>query len=102
VPHFGSQPPTPSPPGSQVPSYPSHLFFYCDVAPAEGGQTPICLSHEVYARMAAAWPQFVADLEEHGVQYTRVLPEYDDKESAQGRGWRSTFGTTTHGDTEKA
>jgi hypothetical protein len=85
-----------------VPSYPSHLFFHCDVPPAEGGQTPICLSHEVYARMAAAWPAFVADLEEHGVQYTRVLPEYDDKESAQGRGWRSTFGTTTHQDTEKA
>lgn len=32
-------------------------------------------------------PQFVAKLEQLGVQYTRVMPLLDDPSSAIGRGW---------------
>ncbi|CAL1545521.1 unnamed protein product [Lymnaea stagnalis] len=76
---------------AQVPTSPSILFFFCEVAPASGGQTPLALSHLVYNVMLEKHPQFVKDLEQKQVQYTRVLPEDDDPSSAIGRGWKSTF-----------
>ena len=36
---------------SQVPEFPSKLFFFCEVEPGSGGETPIVLSHVVYERM---------------------------------------------------
>ncbi|GAB2250125.1 hypothetical protein Droror1_Dr00013484 [Drosera rotundifolia] len=76
---------------AQVLEFPSKLFFYCDVEPASGGETPIVLSHVVYERMKAKHPEFVQQLEEHGLIYTRILSEDDDTSSAIGRGWKSTF-----------
>eukprot|EP00897_Mesotaenium_endlicherianum_P005114 jgi/Mesen1/4630/ME000239S03903 len=75
---------------AQVPEYPAKLFFFCEVPPAEGGETPILLSHEVVQTMEARWPQFVRELREKGLVYTRVLGEGDDTTSAIGRGWQST------------
>lgn len=76
---------------AQVPTSPSILFFFCDVAPSSGGQTPLTLSHLVYNAMLEKHPQFVNDLEQKQVQYTRVLPQEDDPSSPIGRGWKSTF-----------
>lgn len=76
---------------AQVPEYPSKLFFFCEVEPAEGGETPIVLSHVVYERMMEKYPEFVEKLETEGVIYTRVLGEEDDPSSPIGRGWKSTF-----------
>ncbi|PIN26043.1 hypothetical protein CDL12_01211 [Handroanthus impetiginosus] len=76
---------------AQVPEYPAKLFFFCEVEPAEGGQTPIVLSHIVYERMKEKYPDFVEKLENNGLIYTRVLGEEDDPSSAIGRGWKSTF-----------
>ncbi|KAK2971126.1 hypothetical protein RJ640_008550 [Escallonia rubra] len=76
---------------SQVPDYPSKLFFFCEVEPGSGGETPIVLSHIVYERMKERYPEFVERLEEHGLIYTRVMGEEDDPSSPIGRGWRSTF-----------
>ncbi|CAI9114217.1 OLC1v1014881C1 [Oldenlandia corymbosa var. corymbosa] len=76
---------------AQVPEYPSKLFFFCEVVPATGGETPIVLSHIVYERMKEKYPEFVDKLEEHGLIYTRVLGEDDDPSSPIGRGWISTF-----------
>jgi len=84
-----------------VPEYPEKLFFYCEVEPAEGGETPILLSHLIYERMAKEWPEFVEKLQKEGVLYTRVLPEGDDLSSAIGRGWQSTFLTTDRLEAEK-
>lgn len=75
----------------QVPEFPSKLFFFCEVEPASGGETPIVLSHIVYERMKEKYPEFVQQLEEHGLIYTRVLGEGDDPLSPIGRGWKSTF-----------
>ncbi|CAM6049550.1 unnamed protein product [Sphagnum compactum] len=86
---------------AQVPEYPGKLFFYCEVEPAEGGETPILLSHLIYERMAKEWPEFVEKLQKEGVLYTRVLPEGDDLSSAIGRGWQSTFLTTDRLEAEK-
>ncbi|GAA0185439.1 hydroxylase [Lithospermum erythrorhizon] len=76
---------------AQVPEYPSKLFFFCEVEPATGGETPIVLSHIIYERMKEKYPKFVEKLEEHGLIYTRVLGEDDDPSSPIGRGWKSTF-----------
>ncbi|WCJ40874.1 2-oxoglutarate (2OG) and Fe(II)-dependent oxygenase superfamily protein [Euphorbia peplus] len=76
---------------SQVPEFPTKIFFYCEVEPASGGETPLVLSHIVYERMKEKYPDFVEKLEEHGLIYIRVLGEDDDPTSAIGRGWKSTF-----------
>ncbi|KAH7547218.1 clavaminate synthase-like protein At3g21360 [Ziziphus jujuba] len=76
---------------SQVPEYPSKLFFFCEIEPKSGGETPIVLSHIVYERMKERYPEFVERLEEHGLIYTRFLGQEDDPSSPIGRGWQSTF-----------
>ncbi|RLN24312.1 clavaminate synthase-like protein [Panicum miliaceum] len=76
---------------AQVPTFPSKLFFFCEVEPKSGGETPILLSHFVYKRMKENFPEFVEKLEKHGLIYTRVLGEGDDPSSPIGRGWQSTF-----------
>lgn len=76
---------------SQVPKFPSKLFFFCEEEPRSGGETPIVLSHYVYERMKVKHPEFVEKLEELGLIYTRVLGAGDDPSSPIGRGWQSTF-----------
>ncbi|EPS60476.1 hypothetical protein M569_14325, partial [Genlisea aurea] len=76
---------------AQVSKYPSKLFFFCHVPPAEGGETPIVLSHVVHDRMKKKHPDFVDDLEKLGLKYIRVILEEDDTSSPIGRGWKSTF-----------
>ncbi|KAI9110012.1 hypothetical protein K1719_019053 [Acacia pycnantha] len=76
---------------AQVPEFPSKLFFFCEVEPASGGETPIVLSHVVYERMKERHPDFVERLEKHGLMYIRVLGEDDNPSSPIGRGWKSTF-----------
>ncbi|KAK1578055.1 hypothetical protein Q3G72_027159 [Acer saccharum] len=78
---------------AQAPEYPSKLLFFCEVAPASGGETPIVLSHIVYERMRQKYPEFVEKLEKHGLIYSRLLREDDDISSPIGRGWKSTFST---------
>ncbi|KAI9110136.1 hypothetical protein K1719_019177 [Acacia pycnantha] len=76
---------------AQLPEFPSKLFFFCEVLPASGGETPIVLSHIVYERMKKRHPEFVERLEKHGLIYIRVLGEEDNPSSPIGRGWKSTF-----------
>ncbi|KAH3797946.1 uncharacterized protein LOC127838140 [Dreissena polymorpha] len=85
---------------AQVPTFPSVLFFYCDNPPAEGGQTPLVISTEVYKAMRARDGMFVDALEEKGVVYNRVLPDGDDEKSPIGRGWQSTYQTTSREEAE--
>ncbi|GAB2222277.1 hypothetical protein Droror1_Dr00013485 [Drosera rotundifolia] len=73
--------------------FPSKLFFFCEVEPASGGETPIALSNVVYQIMKERHPEFVKELAEHGLIYSRVLAEDDDASSAFGRGWKSMLGT---------
>ncbi|XP_010665891.1 clavaminate synthase-like protein At3g21360 [Beta vulgaris subsp. vulgaris] len=76
---------------AQVPEFPSKLFFFCEIEPKNGGETPIVLSHIIYERMRTKHPEFVQQLEEHGLMYVRVLGEGDNPASPIGRGWKSTF-----------
>lgn len=102
-------PPHPSPCASfslpsfvavQVPEFPARLFFFCEVEAKEGGETPILLSSEVTSRMRQQHPEFVKKLQEKGLRYVRVLPTGDDKTSAIGRGWQSTFLTNDKAEAE--
>ena len=76
---------------AQTPLYPSALFFYCEIAPEEGGATPLCRSDRVFDRLEREAPEFAARAEAEGVRYTNVMPAEDDAGSGQGRSWRSTL-----------
>lgn len=73
---------------AQSKTNPGTLLFYCQTPAQRGGETPIVLS------------SLVAELEEKGVRYVRVLPEEDDASSAIGRGWKSTFAVQTREEAE--
>jgi hypothetical protein len=77
---------------AQTPIYPSKLFFYCEIAPTEGGATPLCRSDILIEQLAKAEPGLVNAFEMLGVRYTNVMPGADDVGSGQGRSWRSTLG----------
>ena len=76
---------------AQVPNPPKYLFFYCDVQPKAGGETPIIHSNHVYEYFAKTHPEFCKKVEDCGLKYVRVMPAQDDPSSAIGRSWRSTF-----------
>ncbi|KAI8851217.1 hypothetical protein BC829DRAFT_129045 [Chytridium lagenaria] len=80
---------------AQVPTYPKTIFFYCDLPPTEGGETPLCPSDIAVDRLRETNPTFVEKLEKKGIIYTRIIPEQDDPSSPIGRGWVSTFQTTS-------
>lgn len=80
---------------AQTPIYPATILFFCELAAAEGGATPICRSDVLYDRLKAEQPAFIAECESKGLRYTNVMPENDDPKSGMGRSWKSTLDVTT-------
>ncbi|GMH75792.1 hypothetical protein TrLO_g2665 [Triparma laevis f. longispina] len=80
---------------AQVPRYPTRVMFYCQVPSREGGETPIVRSDEVCDILREEFPDLYERFKEEGVKYVRVAPMDDDPTSALGRGWKSTFGTSS-------
>ena len=83
--------------------YPHIVFFYCDIPAKEGGETPIALSNVIYRKMMEREHDFVSLLEREGLRYVRVAPDGDDVSSslsALGRGWQSTFYTSSKAEAE--
>ncbi|GKA32441.1 clavaminate synthase-like protein [Tanacetum coccineum] len=78
-------------PRTKVPNFPSKLFFFCEEAPGSGGQTPIVLSHIIYEKMKEKHPEFVAQLEEQGMTYKKMMNDEDHESSYTGRGWKSAY-----------
>eukprot|EP01040_Poterioochromonas_malhamensis_P005830 gene5830-6270_t len=87
---------------AQTPDPPTHLFFFCEIPPATGGETPVLVSNEIYRRISELHPEEMRKIEELGVKYVRVMPEEDDPMSAIGRGWKSTFLCNTREEAEVA
>jgi len=85
---------------AQTPKYPSKLFFFCELAPGGGGATPLCRSDLLLAEMEEKMPGFVAACKENGVRYTNIMPLQADKESGQGRSWKSTLSCDTESEAE--
>jgi hypothetical protein len=77
---------------AQTPIFPAKLFFFCEKAAEEGGETPLCRSDALLDRLAERCPQFVKDCESKGLIYTNVMPSHDDAQSGMGRSWQSTLG----------
>lgn len=77
---------------AQTPLFPKWILFSCEIAPQEGGATPLCRSDILYQMLAERCPEFVAACEQRGLQYTNVMPDADDAQSGMGRSWRSTLG----------
>ena len=76
---------------AQVPTPPGYIFFYCDVAPEEGGATSLLHSAEICDRFFQIDAGFASKIERLGVRYRRVMPEVTDRTSAIGRSWKETF-----------
>lgn len=51
----------------QVPHAPEYIFFYSHKAPAQGGETPISSSLELFYRAQQEMPEFIAELAEKGI-----------------------------------
>lgn len=85
---------------AQTPTYPSHLFFFCEQAAESGGATPLCRSDILWQRLQLAEPQFVADCQRKGLRYTSVMPSADDPESGMGRSWQRTLRAATREEAE--
>jgi len=85
---------------AQTPIYPSKLFFYCEIAPDEGGATPVCRSDWLLGQLERDAPDLVARFAAEGVRYTNVMPADDDAGSGQGRSWRSTLGVANQAEAE--
>lgn len=64
--------------------WPTTLWFYCHIAPATGGATPLADSHKIYQDM----PENIRDkVEQHGIKYIRnYRPRVD-------LSWQQTFNT---------
>jgi hypothetical protein len=80
---------------AQTPIFPGRIAFFCEIAAAEGGATPICRSDVVYERLKAELPDFIHDCETKGLCYTNVMPAENDPQSGMGRSWKSTLEVET-------
>ena len=80
---------------AQTPNPPAYIFFYCDVPPLEGGETPIIDSTAVYRYTAEHHPDFLTKLVTEGARYTRTLPDADDPSSPIGRSYQNTWQVQT-------
>jgi len=87
---------------AQCPTQPAFIIFFCEVAPATGGETPILPSVWAARFLRAAHPKTAQRLAERGVRYVRIIPGHQDESSPLGRSWRSTFGCETAAEAEAA
>src|SRR3954466_8638365 len=85
---------------AQTPIYPAKLFFFCQTAAEEGGETPLCRSDALFERLAERCPQFAKNCEEKGLRYSNVMPADNDPKSGMGRSWKSTLRAETREDAE--
>lgn len=80
---------------AQTPVFPGMIAFFCEIAAAEGGATPICRSDVLYDRLKTELPDFIRDCEAKGLRYTNVMPDANDPKSGMGRSWGSTLAVET-------
>ena len=76
---------------AQTPISPDKLFFFCQSAASEGGETPLCRSDLLYDDFKREHPVWAAKFEQLGLKYTTRMPFVNDPNSGQGRSWQSTL-----------
>ncbi|MCA9040496.1 MAG: TauD/TfdA family dioxygenase [Planctomycetaceae bacterium] len=85
---------------AQTPMFPTTIFFFCEIAPQEGGATPICRSDVLYEKLSKECPEFAHNCETKGLKYSNVMPGEDDAQSGMGRSWKSTLRVETKEEAE--
>ncbi len=85
---------------AQTPIYPAKLFFFCQQAAEEGGETPLCRSDVLFERLARKCPEFAQNCEQKGLRYSNVMPSDNDPKSGMGRSWKSTLRAETSQEAE--
>ena len=86
---------------AQTIKFPSHLFFFCEQAPMQGGQTTMCRSDILFEYLERELPEFIISCEQLGVRYANVMPFEEDPGSGQGRSWKNTLGVNDQLSAEK-
>eukprot|EP01018_Ginkgo_biloba_P036465 Gb_16281 [translate_table: standard] len=72
--------------------FPTKILFFCEIAPPEGGQTAIVLSHKITQQMEKKYPELIEKVEKNGLIYSTAFPAEDDHDGVL-RGWQSHFQT---------
>ncbi|HVT27211.1 MAG TPA: TauD/TfdA family dioxygenase [Lacipirellulaceae bacterium] len=85
---------------AQTPIYPAKLFFFCQKAAEEGGETPLCRSDVLFDELSKRCPEFARNCEQKGLRYSNVMPPDNDPKSGMGRSWKSTLRAETRGEAE--
>jgi alpha-ketoglutarate-dependent taurine dioxygenase len=80
---------------AQTPVFPNIISLFCEKAADIGGATILCRSDTLYNKLAIAEPQWLEKLAKEGIKYTNSMPNGDNPDSAQGRGWQSTLSVTS-------
>lgn len=86
---------------AQTPNPPEYIFFYCETAPLDGGETPLMDSTLVYRFVQEHHAEFLSKLREHGARYIRTLPADDDPTSPIGRSYKNTWHVSNPQELEK-
>ena len=73
--------------------FPGVLFFYSEIVPQSGGQTPLLSSLELYDRLKKELPDFMNNLTKKGVIGRQYFPAKEDPEAAHiGWNWKDSYG----------
>ncbi len=79
---------------SYNPHTPRYVCFYCDIAPAEGGATPVSDGRRFGRSMEAVAPRVMDELEQKGTLFVRNYNE------ANFKGWRDAWSTSDRSEVE--
>ncbi|KAJ5116097.1 hypothetical protein N7456_000445 [Penicillium angulare] len=75
--------------------FPGVLFFFSQVVPESGGQTPLLSTIELYDRLREETPEFVDTLIDKGIIGRQYYPAKEDPESQTiGWNWQDSYGFT--------
>ena len=75
-------------------TYPDNIYFFCDIEPSAGGQTPIANGHQIYQQL----PQEIIDkFSQKKLKY--IMNLHDEK--GFGRSWQEVFETTSKQELEE-
>ncbi|GLJ46894.1 hypothetical protein SUGI_0989100 [Cryptomeria japonica] len=87
---------------SKFEDFPAKLLFFCEIAPPEGGQSAIVLSHKITQRMEQEFPELVAKLAKEGLLYSSVHPEKEeDDPTFLLKSWKTLFRTEDKEEAER-
>jgi hypothetical protein len=82
-------------------TWPSKLFFFCETAPPEGGQTPIVLSQSIPQRMEDIMPEFVRRLKKFGLVFKITTPAQNTCAFFIAKNWQTALETNDQSEAKK-